>query len=121
MERFSRSLRAIAALAVILMAAALLSATTAVAQGQPRNERFNFALHPIPHDPAADGGSNASGTVRIAVYGDKVTVVLRASGLSPNLVHAQHIHGIGQNICPDASARDDRVNDGLIDAGRAAH
>ena len=116
MERLTRRLRAASVLASIIVAAVLLPATTALGQGErPREERFSFVLNPIPHDPAADGGSNASGRVSIAVRGDQVTVAVRATGLSPKLVHAQHIHGVGQNRCPKAGARDDRVDDGLID------
>lgn len=69
----------------------------------------------MPHDPARDGGSQVSGKARISVDGNDVTVRLRARGLSPNLVHVQHIHGVGRNECPAAEARNDRVDDGLID------
>ena len=114
MQRLTSTLRAISVLVSIIVAAVLLPATMALGQGGPV-ERFTFPLHPVPHDPVADGGSNASGSVRITRQGDQVIVVVRAEGLSPNLVHAQHIHGIGQNQCPDASARNTRVADGLID------
>jgi hypothetical protein len=42
-------------------------------------------------------------------------VEIKAWGLSPNLVHAQHIHGVGSNECPGKEARNDRKADGLID------
>jgi hypothetical protein len=106
------------------MAAAVLSPSTALGaselQGQEsarqaKKQRFTYDLNPVPHDPARDGGSQVNGNARITVDGNEVTVRLRARGLSPNLVHVQHIHGVGQNECPTAEARNDRVDDGLID------
>ena len=85
--------------------------------GGPRQgvEKYEIALAPVPHDPAADGGSQATGRVSLHYAGNHVTVRIEASGLSPNLPHAQHIHGVGLNRCPGPERRDDRVNDGLID------
>jgi len=39
--------------------------------------------------------SEATGTARMQLDGDQLTVAIRSSGLTPGLVHAQHIHGIG--------------------------
>ena len=100
----------LAAGALLLPTVGLAAPATAAAK-----EKYRYALAPVPHDPRADGGSNATGRATITVEGDRVTVKLDAKGLSPNLVHVQHIHGVGQNECPGAERRDDRVDDGLID------
>ena len=80
-----------------------------------KKQQYKYDLSPVPHDPARDGGSQVSGNARITVDGNQVTVRIQAKGLSPNLVHVQHIHGVGQNECPTAEAHNDRVDDGLID------
>ncbi len=74
-----------------------------------------YDLDPVPHQHAASGGSRANGRATVTVDGDRVRVEVGVHGLSPNLVHVQHIHGIGHNECPTAEARNDRVDDGLID------
>jgi hypothetical protein len=60
--------------------------------------------------------SGATGTATITVSGTTVTVDIQASGLSPNLPHAQHLHGDGdfdeEYVCPPPSA--DTDGDGFI-------
>lgn len=58
--------------------------------------------------------SGASGTAVVTVTGNSVKVSIRASGLSPNLAHAQHIHVGGQATCPAPSADTDR--DGFVNS-----
>ena len=43
-----------------------------------------------------------------------------ATGLSPKLVHAMHIHGVGNSDCPGKGARNNRKPDGLIDTTEGA-
>lgn len=57
--------------------------------------------------------SGGSGTAKVSVRGDQVTVSIRSRGLSPNLPHAQHLHIGGRGECPAAPA--DANRDGLID------
>ncbi len=76
---------------------------------------FFAALAPVPHDPIAVGGSNASGTATIEyVRGTTYLVTVNATGLTPNLPHLAHIHGViqAQNECPGPDAAG---SDGLID------
>lgn len=75
---------------------------------------YKASLQPIPHDPAADGGSNVTGSAKMFVKGRKVTVDIHASGLTPALPHAMHIHGVlgDANVCPPATA--DESGDGLV-------
>ncbi len=76
---------------------------------------FSAALAPVPHDPAADNGSNASGDATIEyVRGTTYLVTVNATGLTPGLPHLAHIHGVvqAQNECPGAGAAG---RDGLID------
>ncbi|MDY7101523.1 MAG: CHRD domain-containing protein [Actinomycetota bacterium] len=81
----------------------------------PAPDTFGLTLGALPHDPAADGGSDPSGSVEMTVDGNMLTVELEASGLAPGLPHAQHLHGAleGGNVCPVAT--DDTDGNGLID------
>ncbi len=79
------------------------------------NVDFFAGLSPVPHATTADSGSDASGQASIEyVRGTTYLVTVNASGLSPNLPHLAHIHGVvkAQNECPPASAAG---TDGLID------
>jgi len=79
------------------------------------NVDFFAALSAVPHSAIADSGSNASGQASIEyVRGTTYLVTVNATGLSPNLPHLAHIHGVvkAQNECPPASAAG---SDGLID------
>lgn len=67
--------------------------------------------------------SGASATVTVAENPDgSLTVTVEGSGLEPNVIHPQHIHGFADNtrpsVCPDASA--DTNDDGIIDLGEGA-
>ena len=48
--------------------------------------------------------SGASGTAQLRLRGNELSIRIRARGLAPNLVHAQHIHGIGNSECPPPTA-----------------
>ena len=81
---------------------------------------YRASLQPIPHDPTADGGSNVTGSAKMFVKGRKITVDIHASGLTPGLPHAMHIHGVlgDANVCPPATA--DTSGDGLISLAEGA-
>ena len=75
-------------------------------------------LMPVPHDPQADHGSNVRGTAHVMRRGNRVTVTVKARGLSRNLPHAMHIHGKNAGelaFCPGANRRAGLVDDGLIE------
>ena len=60
--------------------------------------------------------SGVMGTAELRLDGDQLTVTIQASGLEPNMVHPQHIHGFTNNsnaTCPPMSA--DTDGDGLIE------
>jgi hypothetical protein len=83
-------------------------------------DMYRASLNPVPHDPAADAGSNVSGKAKVWVTdANTVKVRVKARGLSPNLPHAMHIHGkeaAGEiAMCPGAERRNDLVDDGLIE------
>lgn len=48
--------------------------------------------------------SGATGFAVMQLRGDELTIKLKARGLLPNAVHAQHIHGEGNSECPPDSA-----------------
>ncbi|WP_129337949.1 hypothetical protein [Cellulomonas endophytica] len=100
----------------LLTAAAVLLPTAAVAAGGG----FHADLDPVPHDHVADGGSDVQGHADLALRGTRLTIDLRATGLTPNEPHAMHIHGelAALNECPDPSA--DADGDGLISLQEAA-
>lgn len=96
--------------AAILVASVL----STVALATNAKTRFEATLAPIPHNSSADRGSNVTGTASLKVTGTEVHVNIHVRGLTPNLPHAMHIHGIlgDTNVCPPASA--DTSGDGLI-------
>jgi hypothetical protein len=81
-------------------------------------QHHKATLKPVPHDPQADHGSNVRGTAHLMRRGDRINVMLKARGLSPDLPHAVHIHGKNAGelaFCPGANRRAELVNDGLIE------
>lgn len=107
--------------AVGAIAAAVMLAVPLVAVARGGQSDVEAALKPVPHKRMVVGGSRVTGHVDIDVDGRKVEVKLWAKGLAPNLVHAQHIHGLGESECPEISDRNDRgfisTSDGLPDYG----
>ncbi len=107
-SRFKRSI------ATLLIATAAVAMIAMPALGAARIDFF-AALAPVPHDSNVDSGSHVTGNASIEyIRGTTYRVTVTASGLSPNLPHLAHIHGVvkAQNECPDASAAG---ADGLID------
>ena len=106
-------------LLVAVAAVGLLSvAAGATAKSERSGERYRATLAAVPHDPAADGGSNASGRAKLTLSGNSVGILLKGRGLSPGLPHAAHIHGKNHPeiaTCPDAGRRVGGVSDALIE------
>ena len=77
-------------------------------------KHYAAGLSPIRHNPQADRHSSVTGTATLDVTGTQAHVVLHLRGLSPNLPHAMHIHGLlaAKNECPAPAA--DTNGDGLI-------
>lgn len=73
-------------------------------------------------DLAPLNGSGVSGTAELTLVGDQLTVRVYATGLEPNSLHPQHIHGFMDDnrnaVCPPASA--DQNGDGLVDLNEGA-
>lgn len=100
----------------LLAIAAGATAKNGGGHGEP--QQYRAALAAVPHDPSADGGSNASGQAHLALRGQTLSVLLKARGLSPNLPHAIHIHGNDHpelSRCPGAERRAGGVSDALIE------
>ncbi|WP_392544468.1 hypothetical protein [Oryzobacter telluris] len=83
---------------------------------------FDAALHAVPHDHVADGGSDVTGRATLHLTGRTLDINLSASGLTPNEPHAMHIHGDVQaaNECPGIEAdtnTGDSIDPGSFVAG----
>ncbi len=103
---------------LLLVGAVTVAVAAPVVAAAPGS--FSVSLSPIPHDPAADGGSNVTSSSTLSLQGTRLTVNLTASGLSPNLPHLIHIHGVLQarNECPRLAAdkpKNGGDGNGLID------
>ncbi|MBC5992490.1 hypothetical protein [Pontibacter cellulosilyticus] len=90
-------------------------------QDAHRNKSFNLSKT-YTADIMALNGSGVMGTATLTLEGDMVTVHIMASGLEPNQLHPQHIHGFMDSnknaVCPPPSA--DTDGDGLIELGEGA-
>jgi hypothetical protein len=81
-------------------------------------QHHKATLKAVAHDPVADAGSNVRGTAHVTLKGTRAKIRVRATGLSPRLPHAMHIHGKDNRevaFCPGGSRRADIVDDGLIE------
>ncbi len=114
--------RAVSSVALMaLVSAGLLVGQTGASaddgDGDGDARRFHASLDPVPHRPSADNGSDVHGSARLRLDGRRLTVRLRARGLDA-LPHAMHIHGPNNPevaFCPGREARNDLVDDGLIE------
>ena len=66
--------------------------------GYQSRDREKVQTFRVELDELNDSG--ASGVARLRLEGDQLHIRIRARGLAPNLVHAQHIHGVGNSECP---------------------
>lgn len=110
--------KTISLLTAAAVTGALSVAAGATAKDRADGERYRAALSAVPHDPAADGGSNASGRAKLTLHGNSLSVLLKGQGLSPDLPHAMHIHGKDNPevaTCPGADRRVGGVSDSLIE------
>lgn len=74
----------------------------------PQVQKYSVTLNQL-------NNSGASGVANISVENNKITVEVEATGMVPNQVHPQHIHGLEDNAkstCPSASA--DTDGDGIV-------
>ncbi len=98
-------LKSLSAVLAVCAAFAMLAGPAAAAHDENPSQklaRYSYDVDPVPH-PATDENAGVDGTVRVtALPNGKVQVKVRLSGLSPNLPHAQHLHGdlAGGNVCP---------------------
>lgn len=76
---------------------------------------FRANLAPVANNPSTSTGSTASGSAYLVRVGDRLTGVIYATGLSPNLPHAMHIHGLAQTAAECPGANRDANGDGLVD------
>lgn len=69
---------------------------------------------------SANGDRSVSGSITLQVQGDRLLIDVEASGLEPNTMHLQHLHGApegGDTNCPEMGA--DSNNDDLVDITEA--
>lgn len=97
-------------------ATALAAATAAPAAAAPPHDRDpdrgargqGAQVHHVDLDALNDSG--VDGKAVLVLRGDQLRVVIRAKGLTPGMVHPQHIHGLSggtEGVCPPMSAQDD--------------
>ena len=98
----------LATLGVTLFSALVLGGSPALAQAEAAVFQTNLG---------EVNGSGASGTATIEVRDNEMTVRVHATGTSPNLPHAQHIHIGGQGVCPGPEADED--DDGFVSTTEA--
>ena len=93
--------------AAVAASAVIGASTTASGASSAASENATRVYH-AQLDELNDSG--ATGHATLQVRGTQLTVKLHAKGLAPGLVHAQHIHGIGNSECPtDAAAGPDGI------------
>src|SRR5258708_31073090 len=87
-----------ALLAILCSACGTSPATGAQLPTRASATQYTAALRPL-------NASRVSGTARITVTGNALTVSIHASGLEPDREHYQHIHGTpgGMVACPTAA------------------
>lgn len=90
------------------------AAALALVPALPAAASSSAESYEITLDQLNDSG--ATGTAVLTLEGTQLTVMVEASGLAPELPHAQHIHGLTDGsmdfVCPDISA--DADGDGIV-------
>ena len=106
--------RLLSALAVLLIVAPACGDAEAEGGGDESSQRFAVDLLPL-------NGSDAEGRGTLALAGNHLTVDIEASGLEPDQIHEQHLHGLVVAAqaarCPTDS--EDGDGDGLVGLGEA--
>ena len=99
----------------LLVAAFVAVALTSVAFAQGGGKQ-NQQQATLKANLAPLNNSGASGTATLSLSGTDLTIDVDSKGLSPELPHAQHIHGKDQAIseCPTLNAETDKDGDGLL-------
>jgi len=103
---------ALAMAGVLSLMIGLAGTSSLAAQGTA--ESYHATLTAVN---AGTGGFDAHGTVDITIDGDNLTSKTTVEGVSPNMMHMQHIHGFTEGTdraqCPTAAA--DTNGDGIVD------
>jgi hypothetical protein len=86
---------------LLAVAASLVLASVAFAQGGDQKKLFKADLNPLNR-------SGDNGVAKLALEGRKLTTKINSHGMAPKLPHAQHIHGFKQALseCPTLAADD---------------
>ena len=104
----------LSALAVLLVVAPACGDSEADGGGDETSQRFTVDIRPL-------NGSDAQGRGKLALAGNHLTVDIEASGLEPDQIHEQHLHGLvvaaQEATCPTDSEDDD--GDGLVELAEA--
>ena len=97
--------------------AGLLAATALVCAGAPPAQAadavYTATLQPMN---AALAGGSTTGTARITVHGDRLTIHIDVKGAPPNIEHWQHFHGFKDAQAASCATQAADVNhDGAVD------
>lgn len=106
--------------ALLLVPLAGLLVFGTVGSGVAQSEGAGYGVYradlaPVADNPSTADGGVASGFAYLVRVGDRLTGVIYATGLSPGLPHAMHIHG-REAAAAECPGVDRDVNgDGLVD------
>ncbi len=97
----------------LAVAATLACAATAWAAGTTNETVYTAQLKPMNTNVT---GVQTSGTAKLTVQGDTLTILIKVRNAPPNMVHWQHFHGF-KNGDPAACATEkaDANGDGIVD------
>ena len=109
---FYKTLLAATAAAVVSLPAVAVNTHKTVANNQPDAV---YVAHLSALNTTVTGQA-ATGEARFTIKGDRLTISVHAQGVSPNIMHWQHLHGFSDArsaACPTSAA--DVNGDGIID------
>ncbi|MCK9275142.1 MAG: hypothetical protein M0P57_08635 [Syntrophales bacterium] len=107
------SVRLFHGLSAVSIAALLVFVSSFSLLAQGKTEMYIADLKPLN---ARITGSTVSGKAAFEINGDKLSIYIEATGLTPGIMHLQHYHGITDGTdanCP--TMEQDRNNDGILD------
>jgi hypothetical protein len=103
-------------IAVILTASTCALSIPAVAQTTHANKsRVVYVAH-LHAINSKITGSHAGGEAQFIIRGDRLTIIVKAHGVPPDMLHLQHLHGFKDGRAASCATQAADVNhDGIVD------